>query len=237
MNLSELRTQFIEMSGRDDLVNSDGSDNGADFYINAGQRMLDRKIDFRKSSGVVFKSLAVDGWNIFLEDCRSVDSVWASDTEERWELVKKDLSWLHSQYADTISETDSGDAAYWGISNVRGVDTRVMNNLATFFNHVVVQDVSDGLVGVVILPPTDTALTIEIYGKFYTPKLQRDGDSSWWSLEHEFTLLSAALFRLEQSYRNTEGARDYLNGIDLDLIDIDKDGVHEDNVNVDQLEG
>ena len=95
MNLLEVRTQFVKLSGRDDLINEDDSDNGADFFINSGQRFLDRRIDFRKSIGRVFKPLAVDSWYIQFEGCRSIEKVWANNSEERWELERKDLYWLH----------------------------------------------------------------------------------------------------------------------------------------------
>jgi hypothetical protein len=237
MNLSELRTQFIEMCGRDDLVNSDGSDNGADFYINEGQRFLDRRIDFGKSTGVVFKNLSINSWYIYLEDCRAVTDVWVQDTEERWLLEKKDLKWLYEEYPDTIAETDSGDPAYWAIANVRGLDLRAATTLGTFFSFVMSQRSSEGVTGIVIMPPTDTALVVEVWGKFYSPRLLQDADSTWWSREQEFLLLNSALYHLEIAYRNTEGARDWLAAMDLALIDVDKDSVFEDNANVDGLEG
>jgi len=45
MNLKEIRQEFAEKSGQLDLVNEDGSDNGANFYLNAGQQYLDKLIE------------------------------------------------------------------------------------------------------------------------------------------------------------------------------------------------
>ena len=48
MNLGEIRAAFVKRSGRFDLVvagatpSEEGADSGADFYINSGQRFLDR---------------------------------------------------------------------------------------------------------------------------------------------------------------------------------------------------
>ena len=42
MNLKEVRAGFIKLSGRRDLTNAYGQDNGADFYVNAGIRLLNR---------------------------------------------------------------------------------------------------------------------------------------------------------------------------------------------------
>ena len=50
MNLLEVRTKFIQLSGHYELASTDGlyTDNGADFYINAGQDFLDLKKEFWK---------------------------------------------------------------------------------------------------------------------------------------------------------------------------------------------
>jgi len=237
MNLGEIRSKFIQFSGREDLVNSNGSDNGADFFIGAGQRFLDRRIDFRKSSGRIFKPLAVDAYTIKFNGCRAIERVYINDTEERWKLELKTLEWLRDEYFDTVADTDSGDPIYWSPAMLRGIDIKDMNSVGTFFNFVMNEKGTEDYDGIVILPPPDEAMTVEIFGKFYSPNLVDDSDESYWSAVVPETLIQAALYRLEIFYRNTEGAKDYLAGIEMDLVDIDKDSIHEDNVNVDQLEG
>lgn len=237
MNLRDIRTKFIKLSGREDLINSDSSDNGADFFINSGQKFLDRRIDFRKSSGRVFRPLAANGWYVSFERCRSIEKVWVNDSEERWELDRKNLYWLHTKYPELISATDAGDAAYWAPANLRGIDIDRINSVGTLFNYVMPEENQEDLDGVIILPPTDTELIVEVWGKFYSPRLINNNDVSYWTSRAEDTLILAALYRLEIFYRNTEGAKDWLAAVDLDLMDIDKDKVHEDNANVDTLEG
>jgi hypothetical protein len=119
MNLGEVRTKFIKISGRDDLVNADLTDNGANFYINAGQQFLDKRFGY--------------------------------------EEVQLDMI--------------------------------------------------------------------------------QDTDTSYWTLEAPITLLFAALYQLEASYRNTEGVKDWLNVIDLDLDGLEKDRIAEEIMGVDQMEG
>lgn len=119
MDLEDIRDKFIELSGRDDLANDDGTDNGADYFINAGQKFLDKR-----------------------------------------------------------------------------------------FGHA--------------------ELSLE---------LSNDSDTSWWTLEAPETLITAALYELELSYRNTEGARDWLGGIDNDLDGMEKDVISEEITGVDQMEG
>ena len=237
MNLGELRSKFIAFSGRDDLVNSDDSDNGANFFINAGQRFLDRRIDFKKSDGVYYKSVAVDSWYLKLENCRSIDSVWVNDDEDKWKLIKKDLDWIGANYTELISATTSSAPLYWAIAKLRGIVTSAKDDQGDFFDYVIGESGRENVSGILFLPPTDEAITIAVHGKFYSPTLDSDGDSSYWTVEVPETLLMASLYRLELFYRNTEGAKDWLAGIELDLMDIDKDSVHEDNVNVSDLEG
>jgi hypothetical protein len=237
MKLSEIRTHFIKFSGRYDLENSDNSDNGANFFINAGQRFLDRRIDFRKTDGKVYRKVATDSWYLTVQNCRTIEHIWASDDEERWELEMKSLLWLNNEYADVTSDTTSKDPLYWAPSNIRGVDTVDMNNLGTFFNLAMKEAANEDYTGIVFLPPPDEAMVLEIWGKFYTPELKDDDDESYWSVVVPETLIQAALYRLEIFYRNTSGANDWLSAIEVDLLDIDKDKVQEDTENVDQLEG
>jgi hypothetical protein len=237
MNLSELREKFAQFSGRYDLVNTDGSDNGADFFINAGQRFLDRRIDFRKSNGRLFKELAANSWFLKMRDCRTIEKVWMNDDEGRWELDKKDFLWLHNEYPDTIAETDAGDPLYWSPAELRGIDIKDVDNQGSFFNYVITEADKEDLTGLIFLPPPSVSMVIEVMGKFYSKTLREDNDTSYWLGVVPETLLTAALYRLEIIYRNTEGAKDWLAAVDIDLTDIDKDAVQEDTANSDELEG
>jgi len=119
VDLSEVRAKFIELSGRDDLVNANDSDNGANYFINAGQKFLDRR-----------------------------------------------------------------------------------------FGH------------------EETSL-----------EMSADADETWWTLEAPETLITAALYMLERSYRNSEGAKDWLVGIERDLQGLESDVISEEIMGVDQMEG
>lgn len=237
MNLGEVREKFVKFSGRYDLVNTDDSDNGADFFINAGQRFLDRRIDFRKGDGSYFEGLSADVWYLKLTGCRSLEKVFINTSEERWELVRKDLLWLYNKYSDLISGTDSGDPLHWAPARLRGLDITDKTSLGSFFSYVLAEAGNEDYQGLVILPPPDESVVVELMGKFYSPELSADSSESYWSVNFPETLINAALYRLEISYRNSDGARDWLAAIDIDLMDIDKDGVQEDTANVDQLEG
>ena len=236
MNLGEVRAKFVQLSGREDLVNADDTDNGANFFINAGQRFLDRKIDFKKSYGRIFEELSAGSWYFRFTDCRSLDRVWINDSEERWQLERKDLDWLHNEYPDLIADTDQDDPLYWCPAMLRGMDITDVAAQGTFFNYVLAETAYEDYSGIIVLPPPDASMVVELWGQFYSPTLSADADESFWSVVVPETLLLSALYRLETFYRNTAGANDFLSAIAMDLKDLDQDQVHEDNVNVDQME-
>ena len=72
MTLLELRTQFRTESGRHDLVTDAFADSGADFYINAGQRYMDRLVNTPKSIVRVFRELAVGAYYVIFPYCRAM---------------------------------------------------------------------------------------------------------------------------------------------------------------------
>jgi hypothetical protein len=57
-----------------------------------------------------------------------------------------------------------------------------------------------------------------------------------WTEMHEMILVWAGLYMLEVSYRNTNGAKDWLAAIQREIISLDMDGVEEEIVGVDQIE-
>lgn len=93
MNLLALRTLFTTLSGRYDLVKTVGSntftDNGADFIIQGGQKLLESLILTPKSKAKVLKLVEADERRIDLSNCQSVHEVWA---RKRVELTSGNLT-------------------------------------------------------------------------------------------------------------------------------------------------
>ena len=98
MNLLQIRTKFRELSGRFDLVNSDFSDNGADFFINEGRKFLDRLIKTQKSYASCFRFIEVGKFSAQFPYCRAIKEVWVMSTSARWQLKKVSLQNLISDY-------------------------------------------------------------------------------------------------------------------------------------------
>ncbi len=76
MNLREIRQQFKIASARYDLVNTDGSNNGADYYINCGQRFLDSQIDTDQSEATHSVALGASQFSVALQYARSIKAVY-----------------------------------------------------------------------------------------------------------------------------------------------------------------
>ena len=235
MILAAVRAKFVELSGRYDLVNDDGSDNGADWYINKGQRFLDRRVNHRKTKASIFKELEVGEWYAEFEHCRSVRQVWVNNGTARVQMERKTISELKDLFSAVISAADNGSPMYFAPAVIRSTDLTDKDNLGEFYDRKI--DDSYSLHGVVILPPPDEAVVVEVYGKFYTEPLTTDSDENYWTAEHDEILLKAALYELEGFYRNSEGMKDWLGFMTMDIEDLDKDEVLDSLDEDSQMEG
>jgi hypothetical protein len=127
MNLLGIRTDFVEKTGRLDLVvdRSAYADNGADFFIQAAQRVLDSILPYRKDIGRYVKTINANQSSLILKYVRSYDSVYVKGSGvERAGLDRKSYSWLLEQYGDDYGEKATGLATFSG--NVSDNDTLVI---------------------------------------------------------------------------------------------------------------
>lgn len=243
MNLSTLRAQFEEVSGRSDLVNSDGSDNGANFYIQAGQKYLDRRSNFTKHVGRIFFNISAGDYAAVFQHCRAVHKVFVADADERVELTKVDYDTLRGKtyYPDDYSQIDQAQPVYYSPAFLRLANDPSQTLSSGGQGVASLLDVSPGTDyeynGVIFLPPADQAYTLEVRGLFYSTPLTADTDESYWSVAEPQVLLKAAMRELEVFYRNTEGVKDWTAAIEADLFGLDSDGVEEGIADVTQMEG
>lgn len=240
MNLLEIRTQFVKMSGRNDLV-SGSNDNGANFYINSGQKFLDRRYRFPKDVGIYPATIEIGGWYALITYSRQIKEVWVADSAGRRQLTKLSIQDFFTKFSNPLLDNVPGTTLYYTPSILRQVPE---SDSVTVDNWNAVLGYMPTLVGshyeyngIIIGPRTDTKLHLEIWGLFYTPELSDNDDQSFWSVVHPEVLLYAALYELEISYRNTQGANDWLNAISIHGNDIDMDSVGEDSSDIDQMEG
>lgn len=91
--------------------------------------------------------------------------------------------------------------------------------------------------GIIFTPPADQAYHLEVWGKFYSTKLESDSDQSWWTDNLDYVLVMAAQRALEVFYRNTQGVNDWTNAIRGELISIEQDYTEELYYGINQIEG
>jgi len=111
MNLLQIRTKFVQQNGRYDLVTSQSSftDNGANFFIQAGQRLLDDLNPTRKELSRFVKDISVGQSSVFMKHIRSIDSVYVKASgEARSDLYSKPYSWMIEEYGEDFGEQAKG---------------------------------------------------------------------------------------------------------------------------------
>ncbi len=242
MNLLQIRTQFVKTSGRYDLIvdTTDWLDNGANFYLNAGQKYLDRMSTTKKAHAKIFESVVAGAWYSTFQLSRSVEEVWASNSDgEKWRLEKASHDEIWTAYAEDPANIDRGDPLYYCPIYLRRVPETAAQITIDVFGTTEYNVATDHYTynGLIFMPPAETAITLEIRGLFYTPELVNDTDENYWTVVQPQALLMAGMRQLEVMYRNTEGVKDWDGAIGVELKGLDFDQVGEDIAEIDQMEG
>ena len=244
MNLLQLRTKLINLSGRFDLVvdaaGDDYSDNGADFYIYEGQKHLDRLNETSKSWASCFRFVDIGGFSAQFPYCRAIKEVWAMSTTARWQLEKKTLQDLIAGYlTDPPSERDQGAPLYYSPGITRYIpDTVAAEDFESFVGWVDVPTGDAFEYNTVLLSvPAEEKLALEIKGLFYTNQLVEDEDENHWSVAHPLLLIMATQRMMEVTNRNTQGVNDWDSAIRDYAVGLGMDLVEELIAEVDQMEG
>jgi len=235
MDLKEIRKKFVELSGRYDLVvdTTDYEDAGADFYIREGSKFLDRRAEITESEAIKFKNVSEGDFYVTFDLCRTIHEVWFYDAGERGQLKDATRKELLTKFPKLLSTMETGVPAMYLPINVRiadGSDTPPIG----FLEYVDIE--GEELTGI-IFPPLDRDGIMSIVGKFYSAELVSNASTNYWSSNHSMLLVWAALYHVEISYRNTEGAKDWLSAITLHLDDLFKDRVEQESGTLKQLGG
>ena len=233
MELSELHDEFEFLSGRTDL-----SDTRKSFFINSGQRYLDRLDTIKHSLGKIMRTVNIGDWYLTFQECRVIKEVYVSSATERWNLTKKELGWLMLKYPEPIADIDTGDPLYYATPILRSVPQDLTSiTLSKFVGEVVQVDHEHfGYSGIIWMPPASETLVVEIQGLFYTEELTNDGDQSSWSVSYPDLLIMAALRAIEIFYRNTEGVKDWTGAIASEIVTLGMDFVDEESTGITEME-
>lgn len=240
MNLLQIRQQFRSLSGRYDLVNDDGSDNGANFFINEGRKFLDRLDETQKSWASRFLWLQVGLWGVQFEHCRAIKEVWIASTTARWQLEKLKLQELMVEYLNCpASSRDSGTPLYYSPVLTRYIpEDATVVDIEAFVGYVdIPSGNAHGYNSIVIVPAATELLSVEIRGLFYSKELIADNDENFWSAVHPMLLIMSAMRQVEVMNRNTQGVNDWDMAIQVDMRHLGFDLVEELIAEVDVMEG
>jgi hypothetical protein len=240
MNLLQIRTKFRELSGRFDLVNSDGSDAGAGFYINEGRKFLDRMDETQKSWGTCFRFMEIGQGSVQFPYCRAIKEVWVATATGKRQLEKKRIQDLMEGYLTGYPTTyTNGTPEYYSPCISRMVPENVTTNTLEAFIGLV--DIPSGNAAefnaILVNVPTKEKLTVIINGLFYSAELINDTDQNYWSAVHPMLLYMAAMRQVEINNRNTQGVNDWSSAIATDMKQLGMDLVEEIISESSQMEG
>lgn len=222
MNLAEIRKMFVRLSGRNDLVKPDGSDDGANFFIQAGQKFIDNYVETINTSGKLNVNLLKGEYSVSFSS-RVIEKVLANNGEFTWPLTKISPSDIHRMYADLVS---SGP---------------VIGGVPSFYSPISAQtvdsDTNEDYNGLLVYPPSDTNLSLIIFGKFQVSELKEDSQSNFWSIKYPMILILSAMRQLEIVNRNSAGVEDYEKAIMKELLPLERDLVDQEASDLDVLGG
>lgn len=238
--LLQVRQMLVKRSGRYDLVvdgeAGDWTDNGANDFINAGQKWLDRHLEYKKDASWLTKTMASGESLVTFDRARYIEQVWiATTTDGRKMLERKPYRWLRENYNDVpLSSVETGEPLYW-CPAVVGLAPEQYDDDATDLTTAGVVDrdfyqygnhyLTDGII---IMPPADGTYTVQVLARWLSKELSVDADVSFWSVSDPHLLVRAARREIEiDLHRNSQGVQDLEAGLIKDLEDIRLDLIAE----------
>jgi len=243
MNYDAIAARILATSGRYDLQDADGNDNGLLEYVNRGQRLLDRKANISQLTARNFSGIKVGDYCVKVTDCRVIESVWLLplvEGEVRVPLVRTDWETMQTRYGLTIEAREKGTPTDYALGSFRGnpdPKLSLIANLDVFAGFMDVCGDNDwDINGFFFEPIADKSYTLQIVGKFYTAKFgtynirgaEREITDTFWSEHHPELLEIAARYWMEVDNRNSEGRKDWLTVMEDMLVDLDFESVERD---------
>lgn len=222
---------FINLTGRFDLVvdTTDYVDISANFFINQGQKFLDSRIPHGAAvKGRIITGIGQGENMVEVPFARAVHQVVLivpgdnGGIDEVYHLEHRDYQTVLA----TASSIDSGTLIegmpkYW---------SRYPSRIADEFSND--QDI---IRSIALAPAPDKEYQIEVFGTFLSRPFTSDESQTYWSVAYPDILLQAAMYKLEVTYRNTEGANDHLRVIDEALQGMYFDYIEEDTAGKNQM--
>lgn len=241
MNLVQLRERFVKLSGRYDLVVNTTlwADAGADFYINAGQKLLERLVEVPMNTGSFYAELAIGEYAVSWEySTRAILEVWVETTLARHRAVNYSLARVKENYPELVSASDGSHSWGYAVADLRGIDVADKDALGEYLENVDPSIVTIAEArGIVIVPIPTTAVVVQVKGLFKQFVLTSNTDVNFWSEEEPDLLLRASLYVLDTFFHGNSSMRNWYQSIVTDAQKIDFDAVEEYSTEITQMEG
>jgi hypothetical protein len=234
MTFENLVLFFQEWSGREDLDNEIIVE-----YLNSGQRFLDDLSEFQKGeSRYLYLSSVGQSFLSLVAQAKLITSVVITESNESFNVIEVPLAELRILDRQLPAYRAQGRPEYFSLADVRKVSSAMIP--LTYQGNMGLQEsgTSADKLGILFSCPADKAYLVDITGKFYSATIEEDIDpDTFWAVSYPFTLIHAALYKLEISYRNSEGAKDWLNSIMADLKTIDFNKAEQSAYSISEMGG
>jgi hypothetical protein len=238
----QLRKLLVDTSGRFDIVkdtidyeNNSVGNPGANYFLESARKFLDNRIRTHNSPAWVIQDVAANQSFIRFKDAKAIIEVWFQGSDGKKHRLTKTTSGHLTNDSDITTPYCWTPVAirlsnqYKNLESASGATTPFTTVFTNDPKHILYADQGNNFEqrGIFISPTPDEDYQISIKGLFGSYALEADDDVNWWSYHHEDILINAANYRLEITYRNSEGQRDWLASIDQDLRGIDRNVVFE----------
>jgi hypothetical protein len=228
MTINEARDFFRELSGRRTM-----NDFLVDSYLTAGLNYLDDITEFQYSDARKIEYVTNGRYYIsFTTPVKAITDVTLIDeaTKEQVRLTPlsyKDILLLEDVL---ISSKTHGTPEYWAPGAFRRAPLGATVDPSDEF--AINSSTLSTTNGVLFNCPVDQDYTVDIYGQFYS-----ELTNNWWLDIKPLVLIYSGLYKLELGYRNKEGANDWLNAMEPEIVQINFNRAHQDSFNINQMEG
>lgn len=236
MDYVDVRKKFSELSGRWDLLTTTYEDAGADFFLNAGQKYLDRLLDSGKMKArypVLMTAGTIIARSVGI---RAIQEVWVANADGKTQLTPVSLQTLREYYYEESADITQGLPAYYAPACFRPYPDTLASTTSMYDVEDLILNATEHYTynGVIVMPPPDETYTLQIWGLFYSPTLSATLLGAVWTQTKSFwtecqpeTLIAAAIYKMHSLYHNTSGAADYKASVMEDIIGLDNDAVEE----------
>jgi hypothetical protein len=210
-SLYDMRQYIVERLGRTDLVGLTGGapdysvDNGIDDFLDDAIRWLCDTYEFLAERRYVFTAVAGSFFHTIPRNSL-IKRVELCDGAARIQLKPSNIEQLRIDYPEPYGNIDPGQPYYWA-RNVHIVETDLTP----------VSDIGDAVAPgnpqLLYLPPADVDYTMQVWGRFYPPRLASIFDTNHITLNHREAVYLAVAYKLAVNNRNSTEQGDWLTAI------------------------